>query len=222
MKIISLLLTLLVLEGCASKPPPTHKQKELSLYSRMSIFVKDRPGYVCAEKYGIHSASLIRSSTRDRGPYKHNFFHILKKPLELNYFRIASHLSASFQGSNVKKALVKYSSEDSEWVTRKLCNSLTFDGEKLEKVRVSNIRAAKELENQKASDEKTCKEDFSFEEGTEAYSNCLMKQSELRQLETIAEENKSTIINEAPKKSSGGSSFCQKMPGAYTTTYHCW
>mgnify|MGYP007000098513 CR=1 len=66
-------------------------------------------------------------------------------------------------------------------------------------------------------DEKTCKEDFGFEEGTESYSNCLMKQSELRALEKIAEENKSTVVNEAQKKSRGGSTFCQKMPGAYTT-----
>ena len=94
------------------------------------------------------------------------------------------------------------------------------EGERLERMRLAKKRAAEKIENQKAIDARTCNKDFGFEEGTEAYSNCLMKQSELRQLEKIAEENKSTVINEAPNKSNGGSTFCQVLPG--TEILHCW
>ena len=221
MKYFVAFLALLVVVACSSKPTPVYQSKELSPYERLSNFVKDRPGYVCAEKYSMHSQRLIRA-THTTGPYKSGPFGI-KTPHELSYGYLAielGYVNTLFTGY-LKDALAKYIEEDSDWVTQDLCYSLTSSGINEAKQKQAEENALRLAKTLKEFDERKCKEDFGFEEGTESYSNCLMKQSEIRQLEKIAEENKTTVINEEPKKSRKKSNY-QHCIVNYLGGLNCW
>ena len=81
---------------------------------------------------------------------------------------------------------------------------------------------------------KDCLE-LGFTDKTDAIAECILRQQELNPIIGLKKTNSSSMTvadeKEAKKelrkllginRSAGGSSFCQKMPGAYTTTYHCW
>ena len=59
--------------------------------------------------------------------------------------------------------------------------------------------------------------EIGFKDETIEMANCILKQEEI---EAIRESKEPTVINDSSKRSSY--TFCQQMPGAYTTTYHCW
>lgn len=225
MKHLTVFLVLFAIVACASKPPPAYENKDLSVYERLSIFVNNNPAYVCSEKYPPQSADELHVT---RWQYKRTLGGRLKTPIELNHYYIAEEIKYPLRAGKVKEMLERYILEKGDWATKEKCQSLTTKEVQKEKERKLLLNTAK-YEQEKAQanremDAKKCQEEFGFEEGTESYSLCLMKQHEIRELDAIAKRNQSITTNKAPdeskKKSNGGSTFCQVLPG--TEILHCW
>tara|TARA_Y100000817_G_scaffold224251_1_gene177267 strand:- start:22 stop:720 length:699 start_codon:yes stop_codon:yes gene_type:complete len=232
MKYFVAFLTLLVVVACSSAPPPAYQNKDLSVYERLSIFANNNPAYVCSEKYPPQSADELHVS---RSEYKRTLGGSLKTPIELNHNWIAEKIKYPLRGGKVKEMLERYILEKGDWATKEQCQSLTTKEVHKRIVRERELKQAKLKEEQaklkeeeaqanREMDAKKCKEEFGFEEGTESYSLCLMKQNEIRELDAIAKRNRPITINKAPeeskKKSNGGSTFCQVMPAG--NLMHCW
>ena len=217
--------------------------EEEILYESISRHLKNQPGFACAYKYKLmpsgRSYGAVDSSVKIAGnEIKLNYYSLALDVLVFNTGGIPvsgdiinydNNLYQKYTKKALEKktqeAFVKFMDLEGDNITYDECYYLTARGQVEIKQQTADEIAKELAEKNIREDEKKCNE-FGFQKGTENFSLCLMKQSELRTLEKITEENKSsnstTVINEAPKKSRGGSTFCQKMPGAYTTTYHCW
>ena len=58
-----------------------------------------------------------------------------------------------------------------------------------------------------------------FVNETEAMANCVLKMKEIDAI-SLTQKSEPVVVKEEANKANF--KFCQKMPGAYTTTYHCW